>query len=311
MKREYQFTLARTDRIYIIVLVVFLLSWELIKYAIPRSELNESLEINKAMSMEKEDYFKDNIRNDKTTSKKGVTKKPRRFPSNEAEIRSSDIPVPVNIMEATPDELKSIGFDAYVAGNLKRYMEAGGVIKDEKDVLKIYGMDSAKWGSVAPYVLFPEIKTGTTATPVERTFDPNRYLPKRILDLNTAAAIDLDSLPGIGPVFADRIISLRNSLGGFLHVDQIQSCYGIPSETIEKITPLLTIREPVKPKNVNEIDWKKFYHPYLDKKFNPMIIAYKNNHGPFKTSGDFRKVFPPDTTWCDRLLPYLTFEETN
>ncbi|MDX6266925.1 MAG: competence protein ComEA [Frankiales bacterium] len=48
-----------------------------------------------------------------------------------------------------------------------------------------------------------------------------------LLDLNTATAQDLDALPGIGPVLADRIVSWRTEHGRFGSVDQLREVSGI------------------------------------------------------------------------------------
>ncbi|MCW2600911.1 MAG: hypothetical protein JWM02_2740 [Frankiales bacterium] len=48
-----------------------------------------------------------------------------------------------------------------------------------------------------------------------------------LLDLNTAAAKDLDGLPGIGPVLADKIVSWRTEHGRFASVDQLREVGGI------------------------------------------------------------------------------------
>jgi competence protein ComEA len=47
------------------------------------------------------------------------------------------------------------------------------------------------------------------------------------LDLNTASAGDLDTLPGIGPVLAQRIVDFRQQHGSFTTVDQLSDVPGI------------------------------------------------------------------------------------
>ncbi len=47
------------------------------------------------------------------------------------------------------------------------------------------------------------------------------------LDINHAGLYDLEALPGIGPVMAQRIIDFRDSLGGFTAVDDLKKVKGI------------------------------------------------------------------------------------
>lgn len=47
------------------------------------------------------------------------------------------------------------------------------------------------------------------------------------VDLNTATAADLDALPGIGPVLAQRIVDHRTTNGPFTSVDQLDDVSGI------------------------------------------------------------------------------------
>ncbi|WP_281888332.1 ComEA family DNA-binding protein [Paenibacillus sp. YYML68] len=63
-----------------------------------------------------------------------------------------------------------------------------------------------------------------------------------LLNLNTATAEELDTLPGVGPSRAQAIIELRSKLGGtFRSVDQLREVKGIGEQTLKKIKPLVTL----------------------------------------------------------------------
>lgn len=61
------------------------------------------------------------------------------------------------------------------------------------------------------------------------------------LDLNTATAEQLDSLPRVGPVTAQKILQWRSDHGRFASVDQLQEVSGIGEATFAALRPLVTV----------------------------------------------------------------------
>lgn len=62
----------------------------------------------------------------------------------------------------------------------------------------------------------------------------------KLINLNTASMNDLMSLPGIGEVYAQRIIDYR-SKKSFAQIDDIKNISGIGEKTFEKIKDLITV----------------------------------------------------------------------
>jgi competence protein ComEA len=63
-----------------------------------------------------------------------------------------------------------------------------------------------------------------------------------LINLNTATLEQLDSLPGIGPAIAQRIIDYRESVGSFKAVEEITEVSGIGEATLAKIKDLITVQ---------------------------------------------------------------------
>lgn len=59
------------------------------------------------------------------------------------------------------------------------------------------------------------------------------------VSLSIASAAELESLPGIGPVTAGRIIAYRDQHGPFQAVDELQSVPGIGPATMERLRALV------------------------------------------------------------------------
>ena len=67
-------------------------------------------------------------------------------------------------------------------------------------------------------------------------------LPDHPLDLNTATLEQLDALPGIGPVIAQRILDYRAAHGSFASVTELLEVEGIGEKRLEAIWDLVTAK---------------------------------------------------------------------
>lgn len=67
------------------------------------------------------------------------------------------------------------------------------------------------------------------------------------LDLNRARVEDFESLPGIGPVLAERIIEYRRSKGPFRTVGDLRLVKGIGKTKFERLRQLVSVTPAAKP----------------------------------------------------------------
>jgi len=61
------------------------------------------------------------------------------------------------------------------------------------------------------------------------------------LNLNTATLEQLDTLDGVGPGIAQRILDYREQHGGFTRVEELGEVPGIGAKRLAALTPLVTV----------------------------------------------------------------------
>jgi len=83
--------------------------------------------------------------------------------------------------------------------------------------------------------------------PVEIAAQSSMPTAETPLDLNTADAVALDALPGIGPVKAAAIVAHRRDNGPFRAVDDLLAVYGIGAVTVDRIRDLVKVESPSAP----------------------------------------------------------------
>ncbi len=65
--------------------------------------------------------------------------------------------------------------------------------------------------------------------------------PLKPININTATSDELQQVPGIGPVTAEKILQMRKSYGAFKSVDDLLSIRGIGKKRLEKMRKYLTV----------------------------------------------------------------------
>jgi competence ComEA-like helix-hairpin-helix protein len=63
--------------------------------------------------------------------------------------------------------------------------------------------------------------------------------PLHPVNLNTASALELEQVPGIGPSTADKILQMRKSYGAFKSVDDLLAIKGIGPKKLDKMRKYL------------------------------------------------------------------------
>lgn len=211
---------------------------------------------------------------------------------------------------ATSDELKSLGFSEKLATRIINYRTKGGKFRIKTDLMKLYGMDSLLYEKLAPYIQLPDQFEKPKFEKKEFADRKPKEKPQKF-NLNEADTIQLEKIYGIGPALAKRIVKYRDKLGGFVSQDQLKEVYGLDTAVVKKITEASYLSDPpgVKKINLNTADEKILTtHPYFGRKIASAIVAYRFQHGNFKSVDDLSKIPLIDKNNLGRVLPYVTVD---
>ena len=113
------------------------------------------------------------------------------------------------------------------------------------------------------------------------------------IEVNSATAEDFEKLYGIGKVYAARIVTFRDKLGGFYSVDQLKDVWGIEDSTFQKFKKNLTIKPAkIQKLNINTATFEELTaNPYFFSTVAKQIIGYRSKVKPFATVDDIKNLY--------------------
>ena len=217
---------------------------------------------------------------------------------------------------ASIEDLQNLGLSAKVANTIINFRKKGGTFRRPKDLSRIYGLSKSDFKLLKPYIQLdiPQQKQPAENQAIASTqlpkVTPTSYDKGRLsIDINLSNATEWKQLPGIGHVFSKRIVNFREKLGGFASIEQIGETYGLPDSTFQNLKPFLRASPVYRKISINTANTDDLStHPYLKSQQAKILIAYREQHGAFKSIDDIKKVRAFNQQLLDKLTPYLNFE---
>lgn len=96
-------------------------------------------------------------------------------------------------------------------------------------------------GGISPGVHSENINLAHVLTDGEQILVGEIAVAAGLLDINSASAEELDRLPGVGPVMAQRIISWRKAHGRFRTIDQLKEVPGVGAAKFADLKSLIRV----------------------------------------------------------------------
>ena len=151
------------------------------------------------------------------------------------------------------EDLMRLGFSEKQAQSILNYRAKGGRFRRPSDFAKSYVVADSVFDRLEPYIDLPRI------------------------DLNRADSAAFETLPGIGPYFASKMVSYRTSLGGYSHPEQLLEIYHFDREKYDALKDLISCSppEPYPLWTLSERDLAR--HPYISRDEAHAIVLYRSH----------------------------------
>ncbi len=227
-----------------------------------------------------------------------------------------------------------LGLSGRLIKTILHYIEQGGRFRKAEDLRKLYGLSSADYERLLPFVRITPVqsdhrphggfdeRTGYRRQTIKNAdtmylrtdlkASPARTLPyaaKKLqrTDINLADSSDWARLPGIGEKLASRIVRFREKLGGFYRIDQVGETFGLPDSSFQKIKScLLCSSTPLHKIDLNSATKEELQtHPYIRWQLAKIIFEYRRQHGGFHSVDELLQLARMDSLNFEKLKPYL------
>lgn len=167
---------------------------------------------------------------------------------------------------------------------------------------KVTQISDSLLGVIAPYFKFPDWVKQKTKW---KTFPNSNYptFAKKekliVIDINIATSEELVKVYGVGEVIAQRILSYKESLGGFVAMEQLNEVWGLSPEVLATLNKQFKVKSMtgIKKVDVNNASIKELAQfPYFKYTVAKQIVIYRSMNGTINSVDDLIKIknFPVD-----------------
>ena len=185
-----------------------------------------------------------------------IVRKPAEHSPEAVRVREKAVRRKVETFRFNPntvsqEDLMRLGFSEKQAQSILNYRAKGGRFRRPSDFAKSYVVADSVFERLKPYIDIPRI------------------------DINKADSAAFETLPGIGPYFAAKMVSYRASLRGYSTPEQLMDIYHFDQEKYDGLKDLITCSkpEPYPIWTLSEADLAR--HPYISKDEAHSIVLYR------------------------------------
>lgn len=229
------------------------------------------------------------------TNRKNSYKKKRKFHRPPAKFDPNSY---------TEKEWMALGLSEKQVGVVLKFTKNG--IRSNEDLQRIFVISEELFEMIKDSTLYPKKEwkeDGVKNHFAERKIDA----PKPIIELNTADAAELESIPGIGPFLSKMILERRAKLGGFVTKSQLLEIYRFDQEKLDAVDKFIRVNpEIIEKLHINEVTIEQLKnHPYIDYKVANSIVKMRQQKGSYSRIEELKESVLINEELFQKLKPYV------
>lgn len=219
---------------------------------------------------------------------------------------------------AAPD-WEARGVPHFVASRVVNYGLKAGGYRAKSQLQRV--LPDSVYQRLAPFVQLPNELPGRPAPrsayasslPGGASRFPRKPTRLQPFDLNLADTTQLRQIRGIGRGRAEWIVKRRLELGGYVSEDQLAEVFVLRDapDLVDSLRKYTFVQPGFAPQPVliNSATFDELWpHPYVRKPLARLIVAYRKQHGPYKTPRDLLQIKLLKPEDFERLQPYVRCE---
>ncbi len=194
-----------------------------------------------------------------------------------------------------------LGISMEAVFRIRAYRDTGKNITSETTLQQVAKLSNEDLSRIRPYLKLPKPFLSKTIKPKQK------HIKK---ELNAATSADLQQVYGVGEVFASRIISTRNKLGGFIVKDQLKDVWGLSPDTQKRLWEhfILDSIPIIKKQNINNLTIAQLAQQYyVSTSLASSIVAVRTQKESLASWDDLAGIQQLDSVKKARLSLYLSF----
>ncbi len=195
-----------------------------------------------------------------------------------------------------------LGMSVAEIDRLLIYRKQNKYVNSSKEFQNVTKVSDSLLGAIAPYFKFPDWVNQKKDFSSSKKYNYTAFAKKDKVvptDINLATQEDLNKIYGIGDAISLRILKQKESLGGFVSMEQLNEVWGLSPEVIEKLNLhfKIVVLPNFKKIAINSASLKELSQfPYFKYPLAKQIITFRSMNGDIKNIEDLIKIkgFPAD-----------------